>query len=100
MRLVIISDTHGKHNLIGSLPEGDVLAHAGDFMNSGLFPDEILSFNRWLGEQPIKHRVVCGGNHDRLLFLRTFRVADREGEITRKRAPAFRTMVSWFSDYC
>ena len=66
MRLVIISDTHGKHNLIGSLPEGDVLVHAGDFMDSGLYEDEILSFNIWLGEQAIKQRVVCGGNHDRL----------------------------------
>jgi Icc-related predicted phosphoesterase len=69
MRLVIVSDTHGRHDLIDSLPEGDVLIHAGDFMNSGLYPEEIRSFNRWLGEQPIKHRVVCGGNHDRLFQI-------------------------------
>ncbi len=66
MRLVIISDTHGRHDLIGNLPDGDVLVHAGDFMNSGLYAEEIISFNRWLGEQPITQRVVCGGNHDRL----------------------------------
>ena len=35
-------------------------------MDSGLYEDEILSFNIWLGEQSIKQRVVCGGNHDRL----------------------------------
>jgi Icc-related predicted phosphoesterase len=65
MRLVVISDTHGLHNRIEGLPDGDVLVHAGDFMNSGRDLQEILSFNRWLGEQPFTHRVVCGGNHDR-----------------------------------
>ncbi len=65
MRLVVLSDTHGLHDRIESLPEGDILVHAGDFMNSGYEVQEILSFNRWLGEHPFKHRVVCGGNHDR-----------------------------------
>lgn len=65
MRLVVISDTHGLHHRIEGLPDGDVLVHAGDFMNSGYDVQEILSFNRWLGEQSFKHRVVCGGNHDR-----------------------------------
>jgi len=35
VRLVVISDTHGLHNMIDNLPDGDVLVHAGDFMNSG-----------------------------------------------------------------
>lgn len=65
MRLVVISDTHGLHNRIPELPAGDVLIHAGDFMNSGYDPEEIRSFNHWLGKQPFEHRVVCGGNHDR-----------------------------------
>jgi len=69
MRLVITSDTHGRHDLIKGLPAGDVFVHAGDFMNSGLHPEEILSFNHWLAKQPIEHRVVCGGNHDRLFQL-------------------------------
>ena len=38
MRLVVISDTHGLHNRIEGLPDGDVLVHAGDFMNSGYDP--------------------------------------------------------------
>ena len=70
MRLVLISDTHGRHDQIESLPDGDILIHGGDFMNSGLYPEEVFSFNRWLSKLPIKHRVVCGGNHDRL-FQRT-----------------------------
>jgi predicted phosphodiesterase len=65
MRLVAISDTHGLHDRIGSLPEGDILVHAGDFMNSGFDLKEIMSFNRWLRKQPFKQRVVCAGNHDR-----------------------------------
>jgi Icc-related predicted phosphoesterase len=65
MRLVVISDTHGLHDTIKSLPDGDVLVHAGDFMNGGYDPREAISFNRWLGDQPFKHRVVCAGNHDR-----------------------------------
>lgn len=65
MRLVLISDTHGLHNGIQGLPDGDVLVHAGDFMNSGRDLADIISFNEWLGEQPFKRRVVCCGNHDR-----------------------------------
>ena len=34
-------------------------------MNSGTDLLEIISFNRWLGEQPFRHRVVCAGNHDK-----------------------------------
>jgi Icc-related predicted phosphoesterase len=65
MRLVVISDTHGLHDRIVSLPDGDILVHAGDFMGSGIDLKEILSFNQWLREQPFKQRVVCAGNHDR-----------------------------------
>jgi Icc-related predicted phosphoesterase len=65
MRLIVVSDTHGLHNRIESLPAGDILVHAGDFMNSGYDTEDILSFDRWLGEQSFKHCVVCAGNHDR-----------------------------------
>jgi Icc-related predicted phosphoesterase len=65
MRLVVISDTHGLHDRIESLPEGDILVHAGDFMNSGFDLKDISSFNRWLRKQPFRQRVVCAGNHDR-----------------------------------
>lgn len=39
MRLVVTSDTHGKHDLIGSVPDGDVVVHACHFMNSGLYAE-------------------------------------------------------------
>ena len=66
MRIVLISDTHGLHDRVPQLPQGDILVHAGDFMNAGYDLREVVSFNRWLGEQPFAHRIVCGGNHDRL----------------------------------
>ena len=65
MRLVVLSDTHGQHDKITDIPEGDLLIHAGDFMNSGTDLLEIISFNRWLAQQPFRHRVVCAGNHDK-----------------------------------
>lgn len=46
MRLVLISDTHGLHEKVDRLPAGDVLVHAGDFMNSGYDVQDIVSFNR------------------------------------------------------
>ena len=64
MRLVEISDTLGLHDRIESLPDGDILAHAGDFMNSGFDLKDISSFNQWLREQNFKQRVVCAGNHN------------------------------------
>ena len=65
MRFVVTSDTHGKHDKIGNLPPGDVVVHAGDFMNTGYDPAELFSANHWLGELPIMRRVVVAGNHDR-----------------------------------
>jgi Calcineurin-like phosphoesterase len=64
-RLVVISDTHGLDDRIEGLRDGEILVHAGDFMNSWYDIQEILSFNRWFSEQRFKHRVVSGGNPDR-----------------------------------
>jgi Icc-related predicted phosphoesterase len=65
VRLIVVSDTHGLHNRIESLPEGDGLVHGGDLMNSGYDPEDIRSFNHWLGKHSFEHRIVIGGNHDR-----------------------------------
>jgi hypothetical protein len=69
MRIIAISDTHGLHDRMAQVPDGDVLIHAGDFMNSGRDAREIRSFDDWLGGVQIKHRIVCAGNHD-MLFER------------------------------
>ena len=62
MRLVAISDTHGRHAEL-TLPEGDVLIHTGDFSRRGRV-EELEDFNAWLGEQPFRHRIIIAGNHD------------------------------------
>ncbi len=74
MRLVCLSDTHGKHRQI-DVPDGDILIHAGDFTASGQ-AKQIQDFNRWLGELPHQHKIVIAGNHD-FLF-------EREPEFARK----------------
>ena len=68
VRIVCISDTHGQHTKL-SVPDGDVLIHAGDFMAFGDRPKEVVDFNQWLGKQPHGHKVVIAGNHD-LMFER------------------------------
>jgi predicted phosphodiesterase len=70
MRLVIISDTHGKHRKLAPLPQGDVLIHAGDLMYNGGEIREIVDFSEWIGEQDFKHKIFVAGNHD-LLFQRS-----------------------------
>lgn len=69
VRLVIVSDTHEKHDLL-SMPQGDVLLHCGDFLmvNSGYSAEttsrKLREFNDWLGKLSYKEKVVIAGNHD------------------------------------
>jgi Icc-related predicted phosphoesterase len=63
IRIVCISDTHGQHTKL-SVPDGDVLIHAGDFMAFGDTPREIADFTHWLGKQRHRYKIVIAGNHD------------------------------------
>jgi len=67
MKVTLISDTHTKHNqLNGDLPGGDLLIHAGDFMNSGYNPMEAMEFFNWFDKIAIyDHKIFIAGNHDR-----------------------------------
>ena len=62
MRLICISDTHMAHRGF-SLPDGDVLIHAGDATNSGT-ADEVDRFLGWFAAQPHPHKILIAGNHD------------------------------------
>ena len=62
LRIVLISDTHNKHEKL-EMPEGDVLIHAGDFTNNGT-EQEIKDFDSWLASLDYKHKIVVPGNHD------------------------------------
>lgn len=66
-RITFISDTHNRHNLITDfLPGGDLLIHAGDFMNSGYNPMEAIMFFKWFDEiENYDTKVFIAGNHDR-----------------------------------
>lgn len=62
MRLVLLSDTHNLHEQI-TVPEGDVLVHAGDFCSYGN-KKETYSFLKWFGWQPHKTKILIAGNHE------------------------------------
>jgi Icc-related predicted phosphoesterase len=62
MKIVLISDTHNKHDEI-ILPEGDMIIHAGDVSGSGTFT-EILTFQQWFSRLDFKHKIFIAGNHD------------------------------------
>lgn len=78
MRLVLLSDTHGRHHDL-SVPEGDVLVHAGDFTRAGR-EHEVSFFAHWLRGLPHKHKVVIAGNHDMLFESRGTQAREALGD--------------------
>jgi len=69
MKITFISDTHGKHNQLSKdLPGGDILIHAGDFMNSGYYKTEAIEFFNWFDAiNNYDTKVFIAGNHDRIM---------------------------------
>jgi calcineurin-like phosphoesterase family protein len=63
MRIVCISDTHMKHKALGTLPDGDVLIHAGDALAYGT-EKEFWPFSVWMAHQPHALKIYVPGNHD------------------------------------
>lgn len=63
MRLVVLSDTHGRHRHL-AVPDADVLIYAGDFGAWTGSLDELDDFNAFLGELSHPHKLVIAGNHD------------------------------------
>ena len=63
MRVVCLADTHARH-LDVTVPEGDLLAFAGDACEDGTL-EELRAFGRWLAALPHPHKVVIAGNNDR-----------------------------------
>ncbi len=64
LKIVCISDTHGLHESMPDLPEGDIIVHAGDFSNVGAIA-EIVEFLEWYADLPYKHKILIAGNHDK-----------------------------------
>lgn len=62
LKVVCISDTHEQlHNV--TVPDGDVLIHAGDFTNNGK-REELIKFNEEMTRFPHKYKLVVAGNHE------------------------------------
>jgi predicted phosphodiesterase len=62
VRLVCISDTHGKHREV-QLPPADILLHAGDFTNTGE-TGSIQDLSAYFEESGFSEVVCIAGNHD------------------------------------
>lgn len=62
MRIVCISDTHGRHGGL-PVPDGDLLLHAGDLSRRGT-REQIEAVDDWFATLPHRHKVVIAGNHD------------------------------------
>ena len=67
MKIWHIGDTHTFHEML-SVPENiDVVIFSGDCSNpqntlQNSF--EVLTFLKWFGQLPIKHKIFVAGNHD------------------------------------
>ena len=66
IKVVCIADTHELHREL-TVPDGDLLIHAGDFTFFGNSERTLRDFNEWLGELPHRHKVVVPGNHEFIL---------------------------------
>jgi Icc-related predicted phosphoesterase len=61
--VVCMADTHRLHREV-TVPDGDVLIHAGDICHLGQSTQTLIDFNRWLGDLPHSLKVCVPGNHD------------------------------------
>lgn len=60
--MVLLSDTHTMHDKV-TVPDGDVLIHAGDMALDGSL-SEVQNTLNWLNNQPHEHVIAIAGNHD------------------------------------
>ena len=67
MRILHISDTHSKHNLLQNLPKADVIVHSGDASFSGS-DSEMLDFLNWFCDLDYLYKIFVAGNHDDCLY--------------------------------
>lgn len=62
IRVLALSDTHGRHSRFHDLPPADVFLHAGDFTRYGNGAEE---FALWFHRLPYKLKLLTLGNHER-----------------------------------
>ncbi len=62
MQIICISDTHGQQDYL-SIPDGDMLIHAGDLTLRGTASQINESLN-YFAKLPHKYKIIIAGNHD------------------------------------
>lgn len=62
-----LSDTHGQHKNLKSLPEADVIVHSGDFTFAGS-EEEAYDFMNWFCNLPYRHKIFIASNHDMCMY--------------------------------
>ena len=62
MKILHLSDTHGRHGELHGLPEADVVVHSGDFTFTGS-EVEAYDFLNWVFALPYRHKKFIAGNH-------------------------------------
>lgn len=67
MKILHISDTHGNHRRLNSLPTADIVVHSGDITMNGS-EQEALDFLDWFCDLPYQHKLFICGNHDSCLY--------------------------------
>lgn len=78
MKILHLSDTHGQHKNLRSLPEADVIVHSGDFTFAGS-EEEAYDFMDWFCNLPYEHKVFIAGNQDMCMYG-----ADHIGGLSKK----------------
>jgi Icc-related predicted phosphoesterase len=63
MKIVHLSDTHGKHRLLKKLPTADIIVHSGDISENGT-NSEVLDFLEWFCDLNYLYKLFVAGNHD------------------------------------
>jgi len=67
MKILHLSDTHGKHRLIKDLPPADIIVHSGDLSEDGK-DSEVMDFLAWFCDLDYRYKIFVAGNHDLCLY--------------------------------
>ena len=80
IRIVCLSDTHTNTT---SVPNGDLLIHAGDLTNVGNVT-EIQAQINWLDSLPHREKVFVAGNHDSYFDPKSRKAEDKARKLDFK----------------
>ena len=63
MKIIHLSDTHGKRHSLKDLPKADIIVHSGDISEDGT-ESEVLDFLHWFCALDYRYKIFVAGNHD------------------------------------